>query len=570
MLLKFCISIGFLFLVVMQSFAQYVCNPMNLSYRFRPEINETSRREAADPAIVLFQDTYYLFASKTGGYWWSDNLIEWNLIETNQIPTEAYAPTAVAIGDTLFFIASSSPNCSLLKSTKPKLGQWDIVRDSFPMAMTDPTLFLDDDNRLFLYWGCSNNEPLYGVELDMKKNFEPIGKPKPLAWPKTMQYGWENPGDFNELTKQAPWIEGAWVNKFNGKYYLQYAGPGTEYKSYADAVYISGNPLGPYSLQKHNPFAYKPGGFASGAGHGNTFTDKYGNIWHIGTMTISVKHNFERRLGFFPAFLDTDKQLYTYTGFGDYPFAIPNRKIDGPKDIFPDWMLLSYNKATSASSAIKDLESKKAVDEEIRTYWSAAKKEAGEWFQVDLEKEYTVNAIQVNFAESETKLYERSVSCFYQYKIDYSNDGKKWENLIDKGKWTKDTPHDLNVFEKPVKARFIRLTGLYVPDGYLALSGLRVFGKGTGVVPASPSGIKISREWKDKRKVSLKWDKVENATGYNIRYGTDKDKLYLDHMVYGTNELTIRSLNAEIPYHFTITSFNENGMGIASETFEVK
>ena len=40
------------------------CNPMNLSYRFRPDT--PSRREAADPMIVLFKNKYFLFASKSG------------------------------------------------------------------------------------------------------------------------------------------------------------------------------------------------------------------------------------------------------------------------------------------------------------------------------------------------------------------------------------------------------------------------------------------------------------------------------------------------------------------------
>lgn len=30
----------------------------------------------------------------------------------------------------------------------------------------DPDLFRDDDGKLYLYWGSSNHEPIYGVELD--------------------------------------------------------------------------------------------------------------------------------------------------------------------------------------------------------------------------------------------------------------------------------------------------------------------------------------------------------------------------------------------------------------------
>jgi xylan 1,4-beta-xylosidase len=69
------------------------CNPMNLSYRFQPD--EPSRREAADPSVIWFGDRYYLFASKSGGYWHSMNLAEWTFLATEKIPTEEYAPTAI-------------------------------------------------------------------------------------------------------------------------------------------------------------------------------------------------------------------------------------------------------------------------------------------------------------------------------------------------------------------------------------------------------------------------------------------------------------------------------------------
>ena len=49
--------------------------------------------------------------------------------------------------------------------------------------------------------------------------------------------------------------------KHNGKYYFQYGAPGTEFKVYADGVYVSDSPLGPFTYQQHNPMSYKPGGF---------------------------------------------------------------------------------------------------------------------------------------------------------------------------------------------------------------------------------------------------------------------------------------------------------------------
>ncbi len=64
---------------------------------------------------------------------------------------------------------------------------------------------------------------------------------------------------FNAVGK--PYIEGAFMTKHNGTYYLQYACPGTQYNTYADGVYTSKSPLGPFTLQASNPFSSKPGGF---------------------------------------------------------------------------------------------------------------------------------------------------------------------------------------------------------------------------------------------------------------------------------------------------------------------
>ena len=40
-----------------------VANPIDLNYRLRPE--KPSRREAADPVIVLNKDKYYIISSKS-------------------------------------------------------------------------------------------------------------------------------------------------------------------------------------------------------------------------------------------------------------------------------------------------------------------------------------------------------------------------------------------------------------------------------------------------------------------------------------------------------------------------
>lgn len=531
-----------------------ICNPLDLNYRF--QLDEPSRREAADPTMVLFKDTYYLFASKTGGYWYSDDLKDWTYVQTNEIPTEDYAPTAVAIDDTIYFLASGG-GCNIYKTADPKTGKWEIAKENFSIGATDPNLFLDD-KRLYFYWGCSDIEPIYGIELDYKNGFEPIGERQSLISSKREKYGWEVPGDYNTMADNAPWIEGAWMNKYNGKYYLQYAGPGTQFKSYNDGVYTSNNPLGPFKLEENNPFAFKPEGFACGAGHGSTFEDKYGNFWHIGTVTISQKHMFERRLALYPTFFDTDGQLHADTRFGDYPMTIPLEKIKSKEDIFPNWMLLSYNKPVSVSSELDSFPKENMTNEDIRTYWTA-QSGSGEWAIIDLENENDVYAIQLNFAEHNTNILGRQATPYYRYTIEASSDKENWETIADRSKNETDNSHQYIQLASKVNCRYLKITNWEMPSGNFAISGFRVFGLGHGEKPSVVAEVVAERNQDNKRTVHLSWKKSTNAIGYQVRFGINPEKLYQSYMIYNTTSVTINSLNADEPYFFAIEAFNENG-----------
>jgi len=554
--------------ISMASYAQSttICNPMNLSYRFC--LDTPSRREAADPTMVVYKGEYYLFASKSGGYFHSTDLMRWDLITTNDLPIEDYAPTAVVMKDTLYFMASHSAPVTIYKTTNPKSGKWQVANAAFPIGMIDPDLFVDTDGRLFFYYGCSNINPIYGVELDTK-TLNPIGKPLVLFNSNKEKYGWERSGDYNEMPDN-PWIEGAWMTKRNGKYYLQYAIPGTQFKSYADGVYVADKPLGPFTLANNNPVSYKPEGFIASAGHSSTFQDKYGNYWHVSTMTISQKHMFERRLGLFPTFFDKDGEMYVYTSFGDFPFKMPAKKITGPAELFPKWMILSYNKPVQVSSELPDHPKSYATDEEIRTFWSAQTGKAGEWITMDLQKECTINAVQINYAENETKILGSGPEQYYQYLLEYSSDNKVWKTLADKRGNKTDAPHDYTELRNPVKGRYIRMTNYHMPDGTFALAGLRIFGNAGGKVPPVVKGLQAVRSENDRAIIKLNWATSPGVVGYNIRYGFAKDKLYHTYQVLGADSVTIRSLNSLQKYYFTIDAFNENGITVGTNLIEVK
>lgn len=545
-------------LVTQNSCAQTYCNPLNISYRFC--IDNPSRREAADPSVVWFRDRYYLFASKSGGYWHSFDLLNWSFIKIDkQLPTEDYAPTAVALNDTLYFLASSSDLSAIYKSGDPLAAKWSIAAP-LPMRVWDPNLYVDEDKRLYLYWGCSDVNPTLGVELDYKNNFAIIGNQQGLIKGLPSVHGWEVMGDYNTLTQKTSWIEGSWMNKYKGKYYLQYAAPGTEYKCYGDGYYVSNNPLGPFTYAPNNPFSSKPEGFIAGAGHGSTFTDKYGNWWHIATMSISVKHMFERRLGLFPVTIDAQGNMAAHTEFGDMPMIMPDHKYKDVSELFPGWMLLSYKKNGEASSSLSTNPVSFAFDENVRDYWSAETGNKGEWLSVDLGSVEKVKAVQINFAENNTQLFGRNDIQAQQYLLEYSTDKKKWTTLVDKTSNTEDLTHQYHVISKPVMARYLKVTNNRVPGGTFAISGFRVFGSGSGSKPSKVTSFTHIRDANNSRNISLQWKKQKNATGYMIRFGLEKDKLYRNYQVNSDTSVIIHSLDKDQKYWFAIDAFGESGV----------
>jgi len=77
------------------------------------------------------------------------------------------------------------------------------------------------------------------------------------------------------------------------------------------------------------------------------------------------------------------------------------------------------------------------------------------------------------------------------------------------------------------------------------------------------------RSQNDKTEVKLKWNMNQEAWGFNIRYGTQADKLYFSYQVLGSDTLIIRSLNGLQKYYFTIDGFNDNGISKGTKIVEV-
>ena len=560
------------------------CNPINIDYGYTPIPDFSTwghHRATADPVIVNYKGDYYLFSTNQWGYWWSSDMLSWNFVSRkflrpwNKGYDELCAPAVGIIGDTMLVFGSTyTSNFTIWMSTDPKGNQWKPLVDSFAIGGWDPAFFTDDDGKFYMYNGSSNSYPLYGIELN-RKTLQPIGTRKETYLLEPWRFGWQRFGEYMDNTFLDPFIEGSWMTKHNGKYYLQYGAPGTEFSGYADGVVVGNGPLGPFDQPQSDPMSYKPGGFARGAGHGSTFTDNRNNYWHVSTIAIGVKNSFERRLGIWPAGFDKDGVMYMNAAFGDYPHFLPSERTAGkntPGDngCFTGWMLLNYKKPVQVSSAMGGHPANDAVDEDIKTYWSATTGNKGEWIQTDLGNISTINAIQINYADQDAAFLGKQTGIFHQYKIYASNDGRKWDVLVDKSENRTDIPHEYLELTTPVHARFLRLENIHIPSGKFAISGLRVFGNGNGPLPDTVKSLIILRTAKDKRSAWIKWSPVDNAFAYNIYTGTSPDKLYNCILIQDANEYYDKAMDKDKSYYFSIEAINENGVSPRSRIIKAE
>ena len=559
------------------------CNPINIDYGYTPFdvfSKQGKHRATADPVIVNFRHKYFLFSTNQEGYWWSNDMLHWKFIYRKFLRDNKYihdlnAPAVWAMKDTLYVYGSTwQSDFPIWKSTNPTVDDWQIAVDTLMVGAWDPAFHYDEDvNKLYLYWGSSNTWPILGTKINTK-TMQSEGYTVPILKLDPEDHGWENFGEYNDNVFLQPFIEGAWMTKHNGKYYMQYAAPGTEFSGYADGVYVSNDPLDGFKYQPHNPFSYKPGGFARGAGHGATFQDNYHNYWHVSTIFISVKNNFERRIGIWPAGFDQDDVMYCNTAYGDYPTLLPEfaQGKDFSKGLFAGWMLLNYEKPVQVSSTLGGYHANFAVDEDIKTYWSAATGDKGEWFQTDLGELSTINAVQIDYADQDVEFMGKTLGKFHQYIIYGSVDGKKWKVVIDKSKNKTDVPHDYVELKTPVKVRYLKIENIKMPTGKFALSGFRVFGKGNGKKPDKVENFIAlradSKKFGERRSIWFKWQQNTLADGYVIYWGKSPDKLYGSIMVYGKNQYFFTGADRTDAYYFQIEAFNSNGISERSNVIK--
>ena len=491
------------------AFAQRYCNPLPMP--IGPGGN------AGGDVTVMEEGGKYYMCCSGGAMWVSDDLLNW---EHHTVDLRFPVAPDIVKYNGKFYVTGNSDHVyvadnplgpytdlGLFKNTGPVENGWN--------GGFDTKIFIDDDNQPYLYWPGRGISGIYGVKLDKNDLTKFDGVPTHLFGFNPM-HAWERYGEANEYPTVA-WIEGPWVIKRNGIYYLEYSASGTQWKTYAEGYYTATSPLGPYTYAANNPLLRKTEGLVTGTAHGSIVKmagkDEW---WQFYTIVLSNPPG-GRRIGMDKVTFDSDGLMYCKVT--DYPQPAPGTVA---KEGVPASIPVTINKM-NAMNALSKFSSQQpgypaafAVDDYSGTVWLPEESDAQPSLTIELSpatrfdvvQHFTVDAMRVLFGGAPRRggmgmgmgMGAAQPLPVYKYKLEVSSDGEKYVTVLDK---TKNTVSKDTVFEEfaPINCRFVRLTVTDWPKtAPLGIIDFTVFGYPDGYDPpavATPtfSNLPMDREY---------------------------------------------------------------------------
>ncbi|OWK68794.1 family 43 glycosylhydrolase [Pedobacter sp. AJM] len=418
----------------------------------------------ADPTVKKIGDTYYIYATTDGNgggfgpsqVWTSKDFVNWTLQDMNWPTTHHYwAPDATLGPDGKYYLYYCQPVEIFGASSASPVGPWTpllapgkpiVPNFLVPNVITlDGQTFKDDDGKYYMYWGTWGIYPNHGcgvglLNADMK------------SFAKLAQIPNTDAKDF---------FEAPFVFKRKGIYYLTYSSGYCEDGTYRVQYATATNPMGPFKYAAENPIlATNNDGTVHGPGHQSVL--QQGEDFYL----IYHRHNNPHNDGGYHRQVAADKIIFdekgnilklipTHTGIGYLA------KNENPHDN------LALGKTVTASSVYdQDFKAEYAVDDNNGTLWKPKNNIGPAWLQIDLGKVVNVRSVHTKFEYA---------TWYYQYKIEYSLDGKTWKWYADK---SRNTQHGSPIIDVGnVKARYIRNTILHTeyPGLNKAIWNVQVF-----------------------------------------------------------------------------------------------
>lgn len=240
----------------------------------------------ADPFILLHEDTYYCYGTNSPDgikAYESKDLKNWKELNNGRNgfvlrkedvwgEKSFWAPEVYKVKDRfiMYFTADMHISCAVSSSPAGPFVQ----KEKMPMEQDhiwiDNTLFIDEDGKGYCFFShmFDNNDGSSLWYGELENDYMTLKKESCQRC----------------LTRTLPWedieakvMEGPFVIKRNGKYFLTYSANGCECKDYAVGYAVADKVKGPYIKPEKAPILHCPAGM-SGAGHHSFFTDKEGKL----------------------------------------------------------------------------------------------------------------------------------------------------------------------------------------------------------------------------------------------------------------------------------------------------
>lgn len=431
------------------------CNPLSMpEYPHGSEVNGFSNcRELADPTVIRHENRWILYAT-IGSVYESEDYVTWRLCRECRIPP-LVAPTIVKHRQKFYLMGSESPVYEADTPYGPfkELG---MICDSTgqELYIRDPMLFSDEDEKLYLYWGLGT-DGIYGMEMDAACPFKGIGPVKSLI-PFREKNEWERLGAWNQ-NRGLSFVEGAWMHKHDGTYYLIYSAPGTCYSTYAWGVCRSKSPLEGFEYQKNNPVLLKRHGLVTGTGHGSLAEGPGNTLWAFYTIKLCYATKYERRIAMDPAGFDEEGNLFVKE-----PSEIPqwapgivsSPELCGDTPLLP----LTFEEQAVVSSHAPGRDGLYALDNSMLTWWQPADEDENGQLMVDLRAVFKVSGARIIWRDVNLDYENGILPGPFQYVIQVC-DGENPDHFttaLDCSENRTDYAVDYRTFET-VSARYVRL-----------------------------------------------------------------------------------------------------------------
>ncbi|RKR80482.1 concanavalin A-like lectin/glucanase superfamily protein [Mucilaginibacter gracilis] len=420
----------------------------------------------ADPTVRKFGDTFYIYATTDGNggghgpsqVWTSKDFVNWKMRDMNWPVSNYYwAPDVINGNDHKYYMYYCQPVDIYGASATSPTGPWTpllpggkpMIPNYFvPGVITlDGQTFKDDDGKIYMFWGTWGTYPDHGCGVGLlNADMHTFSKKAKIP---------------NTIAKD--FFEAPFMFKRKGIYYLTYSSGFCENETYRVQYAMSKKgPMGPFVFGKNNPvLSTSSDGTVHGPGHESVIQvgDDFYMVYHRHNNPHS-NGGYHRQVCADKILFDTEgnikKLIPTHTGVG--PLGKPGVKT----------INLAYRKTVTASSYYNDdYRPSFAADDNNGTLWRPARNDGtATWLKIDLGAIKSIRQVLTQFEYA---------TWYYQYKIETSADGLKWNLFADK---THNQQHGSPMIDNgDVKARYVRLiiTGTEYPGLFKSIWNIKIY-----------------------------------------------------------------------------------------------